>query len=359
MMYVQENEETMPGADFWSAIDVGGKILICPTAGKKISNAYGYSNYLIDKGLGELADPTAIMLTCDAEGTDANIITAAEQISARHTDKPIVSYVDGHVALVSGIVGYTEKDFSFTDDTVLPSNVKVATGATKASFMTSALNAAGTGTAVTTIEAGKAEMVTNSTGIALKFAHQTGDNPSFAYLDFGKTMTGDFVVEFDWEIYRTGGYPGFFGLIADDYKMMFALMSYTNVGYNMVDGASQADNWTFGLYTVGSGGDGASQFITSKKYQYKNASGVVTDTSARLDLSSAFYGTNTSLWHCQIARVNNKITITMTNPAGILSGEFKSSYSYAYNLNGGSRGLAFFTRQNDEAHSISNITVGR
>jgi len=101
MMYVQENNEIMPGTDFWSAVDgASGKILICPTAGKKIANAYAYNANIASKGLGEIDDPTVIALTSDSEAAN-NIMTTPLDVTMRHTNKAIMSYVDGHVELTA------------------------------------------------------------------------------------------------------------------------------------------------------------------------------------------------------------------------------------------------------------------
>jgi len=105
MMYVQENEETMPDVDFWSSVDgASGKILVCPTAGKKISNAYVANRAVLGLGLGQIERPTRMFLTADGEhtataDTGANLCYSAADITARHTDKVIASFVDGHVEL--------------------------------------------------------------------------------------------------------------------------------------------------------------------------------------------------------------------------------------------------------------------
>ena len=99
MMYVQENEETMPETDFWSTVDgASGKILICPTAGKKIANAYAYNANIAGLGLGELDDPTEVALTADSEAAN-NLMSSPSDVTFRHVDKAIISYVDGHVTL--------------------------------------------------------------------------------------------------------------------------------------------------------------------------------------------------------------------------------------------------------------------
>ena len=105
MMYIQENDETMPGTDFWSSVDgVSGKILICPTAGKKIANAYGVSNRVLGRKLGDIKSPENEELTMDAvEGLADNLVVTVDDVAFRHTDKAIVSYVDSHVILTKNV----------------------------------------------------------------------------------------------------------------------------------------------------------------------------------------------------------------------------------------------------------------
>ena len=107
MMYVQENEETLPGDNFWSAIDVGGKILVCPTAGKKISNAYGFNPGLSDQKLGDVETAYGgaenATLTADAEAgiTDNLLVLRDTDVAFRHGGKAIVSFLDSHVVLLA------------------------------------------------------------------------------------------------------------------------------------------------------------------------------------------------------------------------------------------------------------------
>ena len=105
MMYVQENEERLPGADVWSVIGVTGKSLQCPTAGNKIANAYAFNGSVLDKGLGEIKDPVRTICTVDAD-IPGGILTAetVDGIAARHTGKPIISYLDSHVVLSSSSI---------------------------------------------------------------------------------------------------------------------------------------------------------------------------------------------------------------------------------------------------------------
>ena len=110
MMYTQENDEIMPPATNWaSEIGVTGKILQCPTAGKKISVAYGYNGTVAGKGLGQIQFPVDTICTIDAEGAPDDVITpsSVDSIARRHDGKAIVSFIDSHVALAnSTVVGF-------------------------------------------------------------------------------------------------------------------------------------------------------------------------------------------------------------------------------------------------------------
>ena len=127
MMYIQENEETMPEITFWSDVDgASGKILICPTAGKKIANAYAYNSNIAGLGLGQLDDPTVVALTADSEATN-NLMISPADITTRHTDKAIISFVDGHVVLTAdttGVVFFSDKSLL---DGITTTQVKPAT----------------------------------------------------------------------------------------------------------------------------------------------------------------------------------------------------------------------------------------
>ena len=87
----------LPGTDFWNVIDdVSGDFFICPTAGKNITNAYGFNANLANLGLGELDDPTLVALTADSEAEDNLMYTPTDAVM-RHMNKAIMSFVDGHV----------------------------------------------------------------------------------------------------------------------------------------------------------------------------------------------------------------------------------------------------------------------
>ena|GEM_PF-6811007 len=122
-MYIQENEERMPGTDFFSAVDgASGKILICPTAGKKISNAYAYNGNIAGKGLGELGEPTTLALTADSD-VDGNIMNSPSDVSLRHVNKAIISFVDGHVDYTNNTISVV-----FFDDNTLMDDLIHNTG---------------------------------------------------------------------------------------------------------------------------------------------------------------------------------------------------------------------------------------
>ena len=104
-MWTQENDEKMPPASENWASEIGttGKILQCPTAGKKIANAYAYNKNIAGLGLGEIQDPVSVALTadCDKEG---NIMAAPSHVALRHAGKAIISFVDSHVEYTGDIL---------------------------------------------------------------------------------------------------------------------------------------------------------------------------------------------------------------------------------------------------------------
>ncbi|MEI6519106.1 MAG: prepilin-type N-terminal cleavage/methylation domain-containing protein [bacterium] len=91
-MYTQDHDETLPSSmSIWKDINVDAGILICPTLGKTTPNAYAYDDfYCSQKGLGEIANPSATWFTADGNST-TNIV------DTRHSNTAVVSFVDGHV----------------------------------------------------------------------------------------------------------------------------------------------------------------------------------------------------------------------------------------------------------------------
>jgi len=106
LMNAQENEEIFPACDtYWGSLGVPDKMMFCRSKGKDVAISYVYNSYLAGKSLGEVGDPTAILLTADGShtadsptGTVANVLYSQADIDGtRHAGRFIVSFVDGHV----------------------------------------------------------------------------------------------------------------------------------------------------------------------------------------------------------------------------------------------------------------------
>lgn len=105
-IFTQENEETMPESKtFWSDIDVPAKVKQCPTAGKKIANAYVYNNSLSGSGLGLIKFPCETLVVADGvhsskggAGDYNDIAYTVSDLATRHNRLAIVGYLDGHVS---------------------------------------------------------------------------------------------------------------------------------------------------------------------------------------------------------------------------------------------------------------------
>jgi len=110
-MAIQENEETLPGLDVWSELGISGKVLQCPTAGKKLANAYVFNRNILTKGFAKIPNPVRTFASADglheataaipgppAIGpTNANLAYNYNDLVARHDGNVIASFVDGHV----------------------------------------------------------------------------------------------------------------------------------------------------------------------------------------------------------------------------------------------------------------------
>ncbi|MEI6519853.1 MAG: prepilin-type N-terminal cleavage/methylation domain-containing protein [bacterium] len=109
-MYAQDHEETLPSSTtVWQDIKVDVNILRCPTAGTKVTNGYVYTNGWAGKALGNISDPTLAIITGDGQHTatgttDANIAYTASDFLQRHSNKYILGYADGHVAITSDTI---------------------------------------------------------------------------------------------------------------------------------------------------------------------------------------------------------------------------------------------------------------
>jgi len=99
MMYIQENDECLPSTNdnVWYLIDVGGKMLKCPSDKNRAENAYAFNASMSDIYLGEINDPNEIALTADSENEN-NLMTGFDDIIKRHRgDCAVISFVDSHV----------------------------------------------------------------------------------------------------------------------------------------------------------------------------------------------------------------------------------------------------------------------
>jgi prepilin-type N-terminal cleavage/methylation domain-containing protein/prepilin-type processing-associated H-X9-DG protein len=111
LMWAQDHDEMLPdSSNVWVEINVDRNILMCPTKGKKVANAYVYNNLVSSMTLGELSSPSTEMLTADGQHaattiplTYDNIAYAVDDLDYRHSNALVATYVDGHVELVKGL----------------------------------------------------------------------------------------------------------------------------------------------------------------------------------------------------------------------------------------------------------------
>jgi prepilin-type N-terminal cleavage/methylation domain-containing protein/prepilin-type processing-associated H-X9-DG protein len=109
LMYAQDHDETLPDAsNVWVELNVDRNILMCPTKGKKVTNAYVYMADLSGMALGDITDPPGEMMTADgqhaatsaAPATYDNCAYTIDDLDARHSNKYLASFADGHVQIV-------------------------------------------------------------------------------------------------------------------------------------------------------------------------------------------------------------------------------------------------------------------
>jgi prepilin-type N-terminal cleavage/methylation domain-containing protein/prepilin-type processing-associated H-X9-DG protein len=109
LMYAQDHDETCPDhADVWVQLGVDRNILMCPTKGKKVANAYVYAYGVSSVTLGELSDPSGTLLTMDGQHaattspvTYDNVAYTVDDLDARHSNKFVCTFADGHVDIMS------------------------------------------------------------------------------------------------------------------------------------------------------------------------------------------------------------------------------------------------------------------
>jgi prepilin-type processing-associated H-X9-DG protein len=104
-IYSQDHDELLPpSAGVWGAINIDKAVLICPTAGNKVTNGYGFNAHIGGFAIGELGSPSDVIFTADSSAAD-NLIVTPSDVDIRHMQQPIMSYADGHVARSSDILG--------------------------------------------------------------------------------------------------------------------------------------------------------------------------------------------------------------------------------------------------------------
>jgi prepilin-type N-terminal cleavage/methylation domain-containing protein/prepilin-type processing-associated H-X9-DG protein len=113
LMWAQDHDEMLPDhSNVWPEINVDRNILMCPTKGKKVANAYVYAYAVSSVTLGELSDPTGTLLTMDGQhaatpasgntpATYDNVGYTVDDIDARHSNKFVCTFADGHVDIMS------------------------------------------------------------------------------------------------------------------------------------------------------------------------------------------------------------------------------------------------------------------
>jgi prepilin-type N-terminal cleavage/methylation domain-containing protein/prepilin-type processing-associated H-X9-DG protein len=99
LMYAQDHEELLPSS--WGELTLDKGALVCPTAGKKVTNGYVYPEAYAGKGLTDLDPPTDYALVSDGQSTGAlpNLAYGQTDVAYRHAKKAITAYADGHVGM--------------------------------------------------------------------------------------------------------------------------------------------------------------------------------------------------------------------------------------------------------------------
>jgi prepilin-type N-terminal cleavage/methylation domain-containing protein/prepilin-type processing-associated H-X9-DG protein len=109
LMYAQDHDEELPdSSNVWPELNIDRNILMCPTKGKKVANAYVYHDGVSSLALGEIADPSGCLLTMDGQHaattspvTYDNVAYTIDDVDARHSNKFVATFADGHVDVLS------------------------------------------------------------------------------------------------------------------------------------------------------------------------------------------------------------------------------------------------------------------
>jgi hypothetical protein len=109
----------------WTDIDIPAKVKQCPTAGKKVTCAYGYNARIAGTALGEISDPTSTPITADTDRADG-LISLAKDVAQRHQHGFVCSLADGHVEFIKDQVLYFPQWVAdYTDAASFTNSIKV------------------------------------------------------------------------------------------------------------------------------------------------------------------------------------------------------------------------------------------
>lgn len=111
LIWSQDNNEKLPTpAQVWKTGQITSDILVCPTRGKEVANAYGYNRLMSHVDEGNIDIPDEAVLTADWNdlgpnaAANPNIIVSKDNIAMRHRGGAVYSFCDGHVAWSDGKV---------------------------------------------------------------------------------------------------------------------------------------------------------------------------------------------------------------------------------------------------------------
>jgi len=102
-MYMQDHEQRFPDKDaVWADISFPPKTLACPTYGVKKGNGYGYNSGISGKALSDkgMLEAQMVPVMMDSIGKNNLIANSALDVDERHTNKAMIGFADGHVALL-------------------------------------------------------------------------------------------------------------------------------------------------------------------------------------------------------------------------------------------------------------------
>jgi prepilin-type processing-associated H-X9-DG protein len=114
-LYAQDHDELMPEAGAaWGALQVDSGVFRCPSAGKRVANAYVLNDKWMGKTLGEFTAPAENILGADGQHTTTAATATAPatytgigyrtaDYLARHGKRLIAAYADGHVAAIARV----------------------------------------------------------------------------------------------------------------------------------------------------------------------------------------------------------------------------------------------------------------